>query len=134
MPDLTPAEALGVVLSTGVMSTQTLGAATAEAVPALAHLAAMGWQLVPIEVRRTHTDEEVMPVLEDVRAELARAERKHRPMHSPHDGYATILEEMDELWDEVKAQNGGRNADARHEAIQVAAMGVRYVLDVIREG
>lgn len=68
-------------------------------------------------------------VLAEVRDEIERAVRKHRPMQSAHEGYAVILEELDELWDEVKSDNG-RSADGIHEAIQVAAMGVRYVADL----
>lgn len=29
--------------------------------------------------------------------ELTRARAKHGPMHGPHEGYAVILEELDEL-------------------------------------
>ncbi len=68
-------------------------------------------------------------VLAEVRAEIIKAVRKHRPMNSPHEGYAVIKEELDELWDEVKA-NRGRELSALEEAVQVAAMGVRYVADL----
>jgi vacuolar-type H+-ATPase catalytic subunit A/Vma1 len=64
-----------------------------------------------------------------VRAELERAERKHAPMNSPHEGYAVIQEEVDELWEHVKADTG-RSRDAAEEAIQIAAMGLRYALNV----
>ena len=68
-------------------------------------------------------------VLAEVRAEIARAVAKHPPMNSPHEGYAVILEELDELWEEVKG-NRGRDLSALEEAVQVAAMGVRYVADL----
>lgn len=72
-------------------------------------------------------------VLEDIAREvvieLGRATRKHGPMRSSHEGYAVILEEFDELWDEVKAQKQDIPA-MRAEAIQVAAMAMRFVLDV----
>ena len=43
-----------------------------------------------------------------------------------------ILEELDELWDEVRAwQPGADLSRARKEAIQTAAMCLRVVLDVI---
>jgi hypothetical protein len=64
-----------------------------------------------------------------VRNELERAMAKHSPMVSPHEGYAVLKEEVDELWDRVK-RDDGRSGGAVHEAIQVAAMGLRYVLDV----
>lgn len=62
-----------------------------------------------------------------VRAEIERAARKHPPFNSRHEGYAVLLEEVDELWDDVKAD---RHHPAIIEAIQVAAMGVRFVSDL----
>ena len=44
---------------------------------------------------------------------------------------AVIAEELDELWDEVKANRLDR---ACAEAIQVAAMGIRFVVDMTRLG
>jgi hypothetical protein len=64
-----------------------------------------------------------------VRDEVGRAVMKHAPMNSPHEGHSVIREEMDELWDHVKADTG-RTQDAFKEAIQVAAMGVRYVANL----
>ena len=68
-------------------------------------------------------------LLEEVGAELLKATIKHRPMTGPHEGYAVILEELDELWDEVKAQVHDPAA-MRKEALQVAAMAVRFIADV----
>ena len=62
-------------------------------------------------------------------AEFERARASHAPMHSPHEAYAVLLEEVDELWTEVKG-NRGRHAAALTEAVQVAAMGLRYVVDL----
>ena len=68
-------------------------------------------------------------------AELDRAILKHAPMHSLHEGYAVILEELDELWEEVRAwQPGADLTKARKEAIQVAAMALRLVHDVCDRG
>lgn len=68
-------------------------------------------------------------ILSEVYRETRKAVSKHGPMHSGHEGYAVIKEELDELWDEVKADRF-KQASARAEAIQVAAMAVRYVLDL----
>lgn len=73
--------------------------------------------------------EYVDAVLARVRAEVLRAEQKFPPFASAHEGYAVLKEEVDELWDEVKA-NKGYTSHAMVEAIQVAAMGLRYVLDL----
>lgn len=70
-------------------------------------------------------------VLWDVGREVAAARAKHPPMHSPHEGHSVIREELDtELWEHVCADTG-RSPEARKEAIQVAAMAVRYILDLI---
>jgi len=68
-------------------------------------------------------------VLARVRHEIIRAIKKHGPMTSPHEGYAVLLEEVDELWDHVK-RDTAYSPEAMKEAIQVAAMGVRYVADL----
>lgn len=62
-----------------------------------------------------------------VRDELIRATERFGPMASAHEGYAVILEELDEMWDEVKANSTKR---AREEAVQVAAMATRFLIDV----
>lgn len=64
-----------------------------------------------------------------VRAECLKAFNKHVPMHSPHEGHSVIEEEFDELWDHVKADTG-QTPDAFKEAVQLAAMGVRYIVDL----
>lgn len=61
--------------------------------------------------------------------ELAAAMTRFDSMASPHEGWAVIQEEVDELWERVKA-NDGRGPEARQEAIQIAAMALRYVVDV----
>lgn len=67
-------------------------------------------------------------ILQEVFVEARKAIGKHPPQHSPHEGYAVLQEEVDELWDEIKADRG-RQGSARVEAIQAAAMAIRYVLD-----
>jgi hypothetical protein len=67
--------------------------------------------------------------LRDVALELAHARREFAPMHSAHEGHSVIREEFEELWEHVCA-NTGSTVAARTEAIQLAAMAVRYVVDV----
>lgn len=64
--------------------------------------------------------------------ELHRAMTKFAPMASPHEGWAVIREELDELWEHVRA-NTGRTDEARIEAIQIAAMALRYASDLCDE-
>lgn len=62
-----------------------------------------------------------------VRAEVVRAITKYPAFNSTHEGYAVIAEELDELWDDVKRNH---KPGAVEEAVQVAAMGVRFVMDI----
>lgn len=65
-------------------------------------------------------------------AELASARFVHRPMRGPHEGYCVLLEEVDELWDEVKKKNSDK-AKMRKEAIQIAAMAIAFAVEVCGE-
>ena len=57
--------------------------------------------------------------------------KSHSKWNSAHEGYAVILEELDELWDEVKKSRLSRSQERLHdEARQVAAMAIRFMLDV----
>lgn len=78
------------------------------------------------------TEEQIDKVLALVKGELMKATALHGSMKSAHEGYAVILEEVDELWDEVKADRG-YHSGAQREALQIAAMGARYVLDITLE-
>lgn len=62
-----------------------------------------------------------------VRDELVVATHKFGPFANGYEGWAIICEEVDELWDAVKAND---IAQARREAVQVAAMGVRFLIDI----
>jgi hypothetical protein len=91
--------------------------------------------------------------LDEVAQELARARETHAPMHSHHEGYAVILEELDELWEVCRRNTHSfeserpkwaihvdpldkqelrrlKRAAMRKEALQVAAMAVRFIEDV----
>jgi hypothetical protein len=65
----------------------------------------------------------------DIRNEFYRARRMHAPMHSGHEGWAVIREEMDELWELVRADKGD-GSRAYAEAMQIAAMAVAYMIEV----
>jgi hypothetical protein len=66
-------------------------------------------------------------LLAEVEAELRSAVTRFPKMNSAHEGWAVIWEELDELWTEVRGNDPVR---AREEAVQVAAMAVRFLLDV----
>lgn len=93
-------------------------------------------------------------VLNEVGEELAKARATHAPMNGHHEGYAVILEEVDELWEVCKANTHSfsterpkwavgdldpqdkealrrlKRAALRKEALQVAATAVRFIEDV----
>jgi hypothetical protein len=62
-----------------------------------------------------------------VLAELERATAKFGTFNSSHEGYAIIKEEVDELWDDIKAN---KLYSAKEEAVQVAAMAIRFLIDL----
>lgn len=63
------------------------------------------------------------------RQELMRAQSKHPPLKSAHEGYAVILEELDEVWAHVKTKRPDYRA-MRRELIQVAAMAQRMAEEI----
>jgi NTP pyrophosphatase (non-canonical NTP hydrolase) len=72
--------------------------------------------------------------LNDVFDEVYSATRKWPPFNSCHEGYAVLLEEVEEVWEHVKTNQKRRDLTAmRKEAIQVAAMAVRFALEVCDE-
>jgi hypothetical protein len=67
-----------------------------------------------------------------VARELDRAMRSEGPYNSAHEGWAVILEELDELWEEVRKKRRKRcKAKMRHEAAQVAASAIRFINDLL---
>lgn len=69
-----------------------------------------------------------------VSVELLKARRLHpKPINSAHEGFAVILEELSEFWDEVRKKDSARNkARMRSELVQIAAMAQRTAEDVLR--
>lgn len=69
--------------------------------------------------------------LSAVAAELVRAREKFGPLHTAHEGYAVILEEVDELWEMVKLKQSTRSRSAMlRELVQIAAMCERTAEDL----
>ena len=70
-------------------------------------------------------------VISAVKKEFLRAITKFGSFHNAHEGYAVLLEEVDELWENVKLnqKNTLRSRLIREEAIQVAAMSIRIIID-----
>ena len=77
--------------------------------------------------------QKVWDVSTEVQLEVLDAMSKHSSLNGPHEGYAVILEELNELWDEVKSRKQDK-IKMRAEAIQVAATAISFVIDVCDKG
>jgi len=65
-----------------------------------------------------------------VREEPERANKKFPLFHSKHHGYAVILEELEEMWDEIKRQEPN-TARVQAECIQFITMGFKFLMSPI---
>jgi len=74
---------------------------------------------------------ELKKIFDEVFNEVIDAQSKWDQFNSLHEAYAVVLEEVDELWEEVKrSQKNQEHVElARREAIQVAAMAIRLIFD-----
>ena len=76
-------------------------------------------------------DEPLELAIAAIKAELVLARKNYGAFNSAHEGWAVIYEEMRELETEVfKNPQKRSNQAMRDEAIQVAAMAIRFVLEV----
>lgn len=67
--------------------------------------------------------------------ELKRARVRFGPMASAHEGYAVILEELDEIWDIVKQKQSERDYVAlRKETVQLGAMVLAFLVEIVDAG
>lgn len=126
-----------------------------------AMLAATDWQREPSEASNTHEfltvpmqispeDYEELPIeekrrfsklindLDDAAMEAVdeafSAAQKWPPFNSAHEGFSVMHEEFDELWDHVKVNQKKRDLVAmKAEAVQVAAMAMRFIVDICNE-
>jgi NTP pyrophosphatase (non-canonical NTP hydrolase) len=77
-----------------------------------------------IQAKWKQTTGEICNQVED---EVRRADLLHGESYaSLHEGYAVLLEEVDELWDQVKKSQGARDSkNIFLECIQIAAVAIR---------
>lgn len=83
------------------------------------------------ELRLRGDLDEIFHLLAVVR-EYQEACRKFQPFNSAHEAWATLFEEVDELWDEVKLKEPVW-ANQCKEAMQTAAMALRFMIDIGRK-
>ncbi len=72
--------------------------------------------------------------IDDARTEVTAAMKNWPAFNSAHEGYGVLAEEVDELWTHIKTNQKRRDIQAmRKEAIQVAAMALRFAAEVCNE-
>lgn len=80
------------------------------------------------------TLDNLVRVQQEASAELHNAMMAWPPFNSAHEGFAVLLEEVDELKAHVWTNQKRRDLGAmRKEAIQVAAMAMRFAIEVCNE-
>lgn len=76
------------------------------------------------------TPDKYVTVVNLIFNEFKLAKEKFPDFHSYHEGYAVIQEELDELWYEIKNKPPLNNDLIKKEAIQLAAMALRFITDL----
>jgi hypothetical protein len=104
----------------------------------------VNWKKRALEAEK-HIEEHLEPAIafydskatHDALMELVSAQAAFPPMHSMHEGYAILKEEVDELWEAVRVNPGphpvskeNHRAFVRMEAVQVAAMALRFIKEI----
>ncbi len=78
--------------------------------------------------------DELSVVQGEISHECFTAMKNWPSFNSAHEGFAVLKEEVDELWDQVKINQKKRDiSKMRSEAIQVAAMAMRFAVEVCNE-
>lgn len=85
-----------------------------------------------IEGVKMFSPTQAAPFCDEFYYELERARKKFPPMASAHEGYAVILEELDELWDIIKQKQSVRDyAALRKETVQLGAMVLAFLIEIV---
>lgn len=96
-----------------------------------------------LERERKSMNMRLNSIVLDVVEELERAQNLFPSMCSEHHGYAVIKEELEELWDSIKRLKAADSVcvdqqdereNMKEEATQVAAMAIRFIYDLCKEG
>ncbi len=70
-------------------------------------------------------------VFKEVEQELIWARNNYQDFQSTYEGFAILLEKIDELWEEIKQKPATLDETRlKKEAIRVAAMAIRFVEDL----
>jgi hypothetical protein len=69
----------------------------------------------------------VQDAVQQVMTELSKTTDKAVPIASPHEGYAFLKDELDDLYEAVRTNSG--KPHQRAEAKHIAAMAIRFMID-----
>lgn len=73
-------------------------------------------------------------LMNKIQSEVKQAVSNWPSFNSAHEGFAVLKEEVDELWECVRTKQKDRDLEKmKKEAIQVAAMAVRFANEVCSE-
>lgn len=83
------------------------------------------------QLEKSKLSYEINKIIKDIKKEFEWALKHFGTFNNAHEGYAVLLEEVDELWENVKLnqKNQDRTQLIKEEAIQVAAMAIRLIYD-----
>lgn len=67
-----------------------------------------------------------------VKTELKSARKNHGPQSSIHEGFAILLEEVDEFWEHVRAKSSRRNyRELLKELVQIGSCAQKTAEDIV---
>lgn len=71
-------------------------------------------------------------ILGEISVEATKAINKHGPVHSLHEAYGLIAEELAEFFDEVRKKSTKRDLkNTRQELVQIAAICVKTIENLL---
>ena len=78
------------------------------------------------------TDTKYQAVFQELEEAIIQAERLHGDRYaSLHEAYAVLIEEVDEVWEEIRKKSRQRDLNAlRRELIQVAAVSIKAAMGI----
>lgn len=64
-------------------------------------------------------------------AEYNRAINRNGPFNSTYEGWAILIQKMEELWEEIKKVEAGNSGEKLHKyAAQIGALAMRFMVDL----
>ena len=81
------------------------------------------------KISRKILEEKLSNILEESKDYIAYIATTYNNFNSPHEGYAIILDELDELWSEIKKDPSNRNTiEMSHECKRIIAAATCFML------